>query len=432
MKKHIVLLVVLILFSNISLFAQDNSEKNEQSNFKLTFSERFRVVTWDNAITLSEASNVSQTFSRIRTSAMGQWFPNKQIEVGLKLTNEFRSYFFPTNKDFDLNEIFIDQLYAKYKNDFGTITLGRQNIILGEGFVVMDGHPLDGSRSIYFNAARFDWNIDETKGLTLFATYQPETDNILPVINDYDQALIEQPETGIGAYFTAKLDKVNLQTYYVYKKVDDTDAIAIKSNIHTAGARVSLPLSEQFTLTGEGAYQFGDCADFDRAAFGGYAYVNYSTGLKEAYLPKTISVGGIYLSGDDPSTQDVEAWDPVFSRWPKWSESYIYTQIIENGGKVAYWTNFASIYAKLKFDFTGQLNFGLDYHHMLAVEDAPAATFPGGTGSTRGDLLIAKLGFNINENLGGHILWEHFEPGDFYFDGADGYNWARIEFLLKI
>lgn len=422
--KKILTIIISIYIVSFTLFAQSET-------FKFGFVERFRLVSWDNAITLSEAANAGNSFSRIRTNVFGSWMPNDQWELTLKVTNEFRSYFTPP-KEFDINEFFIDQLYAKYKDSWGAITLGRQNIMLGEGFVVMDGHPLDGSRSIYFNALRADLKLSNNHNLTLFGSYQPETDDILPVINDFEQKLIEQPETGIGAYYFGKFDKLDLQGYYIFKSIKDTDTHPLESNIHTIGARVNTPVAEQLSFTGEAAYQLGDCGDFDRAALGGYVYLTYKTKGGKSYLPVDISLGGIYLSGDDSETEAVEAWDPLFSRWPKWSESYIYTLIVENKGKVAYWSNFASIFAKANFNVTENVKLGFDFHHMLAPQDAPVGGFPGGTGGTRGDLIIGKMSYTLNENVSGHLLWEHFEPGDYYFDGADGYNWARIEFMIKI
>jgi hypothetical protein len=38
----------------------------------------------------------------------------------------------------------------------------------------------------------------------------------------------------------------------------------------------------------------------------------------------------------------------------------------------------------------------------------------------------------LNPRLTGHLLWEHFEPGSFYFDDADAYNWVRVEFMLNV
>lgn len=432
MKNQLYLIPSLIFLFTLITFAQEQTKSDTLPQFKISFMERFRIETWDNAVTLSSAANGGTSYDRNRTNLMGQWFPTEHFEAALMLTNEYRYYFAPTNKNFNFNEIFFDQLYVKYTDGFGAITLGRQNIMLGEGFIVMDGSPLDGSRSAYFNAGRFDWSIDKVKKLTAFVSYVPTLDNVLPVINDQDQQLLEQPEYGAGLYFAGLFGNLNLQPYYIYKYIDKTDTHPLISNIHTLGARVISPVAEQFTVTGEGAYQFGNAGNNSRSAYGGYAYCDFDTKLNKSYAPDVCTVGGIYLSGDDPATKTVEGWDPVFSRWPKWSESYIYTLIKEYGGKVAYWSNFASIFGKLKFTLMSDLSLNIDYHHMFAPQKALAGSYPGGTGNTRGDLIIAKLIFKINDNISGHILWENFTPGNYYFDGANRYNWARVEFLFKI
>ena len=432
MKKNLtIFLSIYLLITSINI-GQDNLSASSVPNYKITFSERFRIETWDNAVTLSNNANGSTSYNRNRSVLTGQWFPNDQWEAGLSVTNEFRYYFAPTTKIFNLNELLFDQLYIKYTNSLGSISIGRQNLSFGEGFIVLEGTPLDGSRTTYFNAAVANWNIDKTKKLTAFITYTPQKDNILPLINDQNNQLIEQPEKGFGLYFTGQSGKLNLQTYFILKQIESTNALPVKSNINTVGSRIVFPFLDKFTFTGEGAYQFGDYGTVNRSAAGGYAYCDYSTNWNVPYLPGKISFGGIYLSGDDPKTKDIESWDPVFSRWPKWSESYIYTLVKENNGKIAYWSNFASIYAKLIFTFNDELNLNLDLHHMSAPEYAAAGSFPGGSGKTRGDLIIAKLNYKINDKLSGHLLWENFKPGNFYFNGANGYNWSRVELLYKI
>ena len=133
MKDQITLLFSFLFLFTMITIAQEVPKIDTPSEFKISFSERFRIETWDNAITLSKAANAGTTYDRNRTSLMGQWFPDEQFEAGLMLTNEYRYYFAPTNKIFNLNEIFFDQLYLKYKESFGSVTVGRQNIVLGEG-----------------------------------------------------------------------------------------------------------------------------------------------------------------------------------------------------------------------------------------------------------------------------------------------------------
>jgi len=110
-------------------------------------------------------------------------------------------------------------------------------------------------------------------------------------------------------------------------------------------------------------YQFGKFGDTDRTALGGYAYCDYKTEWP-VYLPASFTAGTYYLSGDDPDSDDWEGWEPLFGRWPKWSESYIYTLINENG--VAYWSNMLSLYAKVGFNFNRDVSINLCYQHLMA------------------------------------------------------------------
>ncbi|MDZ7725142.1 MAG: hypothetical protein U5R06_20580 [candidate division KSB1 bacterium] len=86
----------------------------------------------------------------------------------VRFTNEFRKYLIiPDGKegDFTLDEIFIDNLYVNWKSQGDiplSVTLGRQNLIYGEGFILLDGNPWDGSRSIYPDAIKVSFKLDNT------------------------------------------------------------------------------------------------------------------------------------------------------------------------------------------------------------------------------------------------------------------------------
>lgn len=434
MKRRILTTMVSVFFLlSANLLAYDSGQGNVHPNVKLSFTERLRLVSWDNTITLDDDIDGGRAFTRHRTCLAAQWFPASGVETALKLTNEFRYHVVPENTEFDINEVFVDQLYLKLdlSNTMGGIlTAGRQNIILGEGFVVMDSHPLDGSRSIYFNAIRYDWKFSDSRELTLFYSYQPETDEALPVINEFEQQLVEQPEHGMGAYFTAKFTETDLDVYFIRKRTESNEAFPIESDIFTIGGKVDFRLGHNLSLTYEAGYQFGDRGEATRSAAGGHTHIDYTTDWPY-YLPGTLIAGAIYLSGDDPATGDWEGWDPMFARWPKWSESYIYSQIKEDA--VAYWTNLASLWAGARFKFDESVKLNLDYHHLLAprIPDGFSA-FPGGNGRVRGELLIGRLMFQIDRRLSGHFLWEGFIPGNYYFDYADGYSWIRTELMFSI
>lgn len=407
------------------------AEEKKSSPLKFSFSHRFRFVTWDNAIHLDRDAGSGSTFSRHRTSLGVAFKPNDRWEASVKVTNEFRLYYKPTGRPFNINEFFIDNLFIRAK-PFRlplVITAGRQNIMLGEGFVVMDGHPLDGSRSIYFNAFRLDFQPGKNHNLTTFWTYQPERDAWLPIINKRDQPLIEQPEEGIGLYYSGKTGKVLLDVYAIRKTIHRTETQPIRSLFMTWGARLAFPLDTQFSMAGEAAYQAGSFGKFGRSAFGGYFHLDFTL-PEESPLPGILTLGGIFLSGDKPGTPAMEGWDPLFSRWPKWSEAYIYTLIPEYQGRVAYWSNLSSVYSTINIQPHRSAGLILTYHRLYAHKRNVSSSFFG-TGRTRGDLFITKLNLKFSKSLSGHILWERFIPGNFYRTGADRYHWFRIEILYR-
>jgi hypothetical protein len=400
----------------------------------LTVTERLRFVSWNNTVTLNEWSQAERAFTRHRTVIGSTWRPHRRIELGLALANEFRYYLVPQTIETDLNEVFVDQLYVAFDKIYDyplTLTVGRQNITLGEGFVMMDGGPLDGSRSIYFNAVRADWTFGRNRTLTLFAVSQKETDRLLPILNDQEQAMVEQPERAVGVYYSGLHDRTTLEAYYIYKQAD-SNAVLPLSHIHTIGARLILPLREPLDLTIECARQLGDRGERDREALGSYAYLTFRPPLAKnyPYLPSMLTAGVIYLSGGADGSNTWKDWDPVFSRWPKWSESYIYTQVQED--RVGYWTNLTSLYGKVNWNPDDRVAIQFAYHRLDALKQSGSGlAFPGGTGEVRGDLLIGKVTYEINPRLTGHIVGESFRPGNYYFRLADPYFWLRTELLFK-
>ena len=251
LRKRVLVLCCLmcVVLCSVSHAGADASE-TEGSRFKVSFSERFRFVSWDNAVDLDASQDSRNTFTRHRTGLMVAWTPLSRLELGVKLTNEFRYYFVPEGRDFTLHEVFFDNLYVDWVRPGDLplgLKLGRQNIMLGEGFVVMDGHPLDGSRSAYFNAVRMDVFLPQQNRLIVFYTYVPETDDLLPVLNDQDQPLLEQPEEGIGIYYSGQRANTGMEAYVIRKTIRRTEAHPVRSRINTLGGRMVYPLGRGFS-----------------------------------------------------------------------------------------------------------------------------------------------------------------------------------------
>ena len=185
-------MVLSFVWSMGLLSTQDNQALNKNPRLKISFWERIRQESSDNVASLNDSGTDSSAYLRLRTSVIGQWLPNEKWEVNLRLTNENRYYLAPKSdpklkKNYGVNEVFFDQLNVKWKNPGNlplTLTLGRQELMLGEGFLIFDGGPLDGSRSAYFNGLRLDYALKNKHTLIFFYVRQPKTDILLLCLND--------------------------------------------------------------------------------------------------------------------------------------------------------------------------------------------------------------------------------------------------------
>jgi hypothetical protein len=407
-----------------------SAQDKPSPRLKLILVERFRFESWDNAVNLDDAAADGFAYTRNRTTLGLSWNAAKNVEVLGKVTNEFRVYLAPKDRAFNWHEVFFDNLYVKWRVPGRvplTVTAGRQDLNFGEGFVIADGTPGDGSRSYYFNAVRVDADLSKDHRLTAFAHAQKTTDRFLPVINPRSQALAEQPEKAVALYYSGAFGKAKVDAYAVRKTTDANEAWPISTRTDTFGARAVAPLAKPLTVTAEAAFQTGRYGDAGRSAYGAIAHLDYDLRGTLPWL-KTAIIGGILLSGDDPATARMEGWDPIFSRWPKWSESYIYTFTRET--RQAYWSNLSSLYASLVFDF-GPRSDGFIAVQPMGAEKVLPGTFPGGAGRDRGTLIKARLNYKISKFLTGRFIWEHFDPGSFYFPGASSYNWIQFEMIFR-
>ena len=433
-RKVTIWLVFLVTFASLlPVRAAENAAAN--TKLKLFFWERIRQESWDNTMSLNDGGSDSSAYLRLRTSVGGQWRPDETWEVNLRLTNENRLYLAPKSdpklkKNYDFNEVFVDLLNVRWKNPGRlplTVTLGRQELMLGEGFLIFDGGPLDGSRSAYFNGLRLDYSLNDKNNLMFFYMRQPRTDTLLPVINDKEQAMVEQEEQGVGFYFSGRLKKTALDAY-LFRKDTFQNSLLPAGAVHVAGGRAVVPFTEKLSLTGEGALQLGTLGDNKRSGWGGYFHLDYKCGRRFP-RPAQLTLGGIYLSGDDPDTARHEGWDAAFSRWPKWSDSLIYLMARET--RVADWTNFISLYANLLFEPLEKVKLNLAWHRLSAPQKTPPTAMLSGLGLDRGDLFIMKITYELSKNLAGRFIWEKFRPGNFYFAGADSYNWVQFELFFR-
>lgn len=424
-------LVVVLLIAAMTMAGQS---KQVTDHWEVKFTERFRLTSWDNTISLQEELNESRTFTRHRSHLTVISTHSPIFTFGIGLGNEFRYHLVPTTIEFDFEEVFVNQLYVRVSDpEFlpVSLTLGRQDLVFGEGFVVLDGTPLDGSRSIYFNALRLDWSISAERTLTAFACYTDTLDKRLPIIHEQYRKLVEQPESGLGLYYSGKHRGNRYDLYVIHKRQRQTRSRR-DSEITTIGGRAELKLTDRYdlSLVVEGALQVGLYGTAQRRAYGGYQYLVYRPAWpQKPFVPKTLKIGAYHYSGDTEFSRRREDWDPMFARWPKWGDSYIYTLIRERG--VAWWSNLWSVFGSVTLRLTESAELKCEYYDLRAPEEAgPELGEFEGPGTFRGSLVIGRLNYSFDRHWSGHLLWEGFDPGSFYPGLADSYAWIRAELMF--
>ncbi|MFO7965288.1 MAG: alginate export family protein [Desulfobacterales bacterium] len=217
------------------------------------------------------------------------------------------------------NKIFLDNAYIDAKNVLGPISLriGRQNLIYGSGFVILDGQSQFASTSIYFDGVKA--TMDITDNISLDAFYMKDQENTRSNLTEDDINLM-------GLYLTATGCPVirGKQEFYVLNREDES----LDKDIWMFGIRVSDKFDFGLDYSAEVAVQRGDAwEDRDDDVPG------YTAGDQEALgykldlgytIPIDLSprVFGqyVFMSGDEADTDDWEGWDVFYGGWPQFGD----------------------------------------------------------------------------------------------------------------
>jgi len=400
------------------------------------FEQRVRNENWENSIDFDRQTDDRRTQVRYRSRAWFNLNPSKDFGISLALNQETNQIITP-DRPFNFDEIILETAYLDFKKlgvDGLSLRVGRQNLVKGEGFMILDGGPLDGSRSIYFNAAVIGYQKKGSK-FELIGILNPAKDRFLPQIHDRNRSLLEWDEQGVGAYYTDKnLPGTSIEAYYFLKKeLNDLRASTNPQfnpgrSFHTFGGRVDRKLPSNWSVTGEWAFERGhERTGVDVSGWGGYGYAKRAFGASGGHYLKA---GYWLMSGDDPATAGRnEGWDPLFSRWPKWSELYIYTFSSEKGP--SYWTNTDFLETELGLTSKPWLHHRLTYYHLSAFHPFGGKPTMYGSGETRGDMIQWRTDVKYRDLLTGHILYERLAPGNFYSKRDAGW-FLRFEVIFNV
>jgi len=433
------------------IFCQAKEQIREATPWlKLAADMRLREIFAPNLLFNKE----DRHFQRYRARLGATVTPIENLDFNVRAVFEPRHFCQPSRELQVRNQYFIDEwrdpeilfdrMNVTWNKAFGLplqVVVGRQDIILGNGWLVLDGTPLDGSRTIFFDAVRATYNFEaaKTKVDVAWICQHADSDYWLPPINDQDFHNHEQDEQGVIVYVTNTcVPKTQLDAFFIYKR-DEADLgtepgdiapghlapwqAGANSDIYTFGGRAVHDLTENINLRGEFAGQFGskaigDTSRQDLCAFGFNSRVTYK--FNDA-MKNEVHAGYEFLSGDKESTAGrTEQFDPLWGRWPQFSELYVYPVALEN--RPGETTNFHRVNIGWSCVPSEKLSLAADYHVLFAHHNSYAGRpYFDDESNCRGHLLVGKLGYKFAPHITGHFLAELFFPGSFY---DDDYNEA--------
>lgn len=412
--------------------------KNPVPWFKWGADMRVREEILENVLTLDQSSHVHENnWMRYRPRVWFTVTPIKDFELNVRAIWEPRTIFMniparnpggTTEHGWDPDYAVFDLLNFKWSKAFGlpmTITAGRQEIALGDKWLVFDGTPLDGSRSLYFDAIRATYDLSQikTKVDLMYLSQSAQVTDWFPHLSDTHKEVTEQREQGAILYLTNNsLAKTQLDGYFIYKHDEHQDPLnAVTSkyirtgddaDIYTFGVRQATDLTDHWKLRDEFAGQFGDKNGENICAF---ATLNRLAYFFNDKYNNQLRMDYEFVSGDDPHTKGTnEGFDMLWGRWPRWSELYIYTYAIES--RVADNSNLHRIAWGWSMSPMKNMELALDYHLLFADENTYGGVKPGfsESGKFRGQLLSWWIRYKFNDHLSSHVMAEVFGPGDYY------------------
>jgi len=343
-----------------------------------------------------------------------------------------------------LNEAVIDTFNVQWKN-IGklpvTVTVGRQPLIFGNGWLILDGTPYDQARTIFFDAVRTTIDLQKQMQTTIDVVYVNQystPDKWLPAFGHPDYPNAEQDERGVIVYVTNNSVKdLQIDTYFIYKHDDRVlsmaDGVApwqqgTDADIYAVGNRFAGRCGENWTYLAEYAYEWGNKNARDISALGFNTQVAYH--LKDKWN-SNVRMSYEYLSGDKPSTHGVdEQFDPLWGRWARWSELYANAIALEHRpGEMANMHRFGP-------GFTcnpgPNVQLDLDYHVLFAAtNNTRVLPYFTREGHFRGQALVANLRYQMTKHIAHQVRAELFFPGDYYADSNNevgGYFRYELEF----
>lgn len=430
-----------------------------ETSFRYGADERVRQEYFDHVPSKVDSPAYSRNgendYIRFRTRIWAEASVADTVILHTRLANEQRLWFYPDvsqspqRSSYEWpDEWIFDTLNVELRNLLsGSVDLcvGRQDLTYGNGRVIWEGTPGDGSRSLYFDAVKATIKTIPASQLDIFGIYNEPEDEL--AINPADRNLSGfgkakdgVTESGGGLYLKNNaVTNLPFEAYVLFKREAAWDQAA-KTNAageftpplkawQTAsadGKTISNPEFDLWTIgfrlmpvftpsvcgNLEAAVQAGRRGDQDAHGF----MFDASLTKKFVDTPSKPAVkAGVYgMSGDDPKTADDEGWNPVWARYPQFSELTVLTWDAEESS--ARWSNLLAPNLGLNFAPWDAVKTTMAVYYLSAFEadGNGGGKERGWLGSIRTDFTFAENKWLPKDKLTGHLLLEVLEPGNYY------------------
>ncbi len=396
-------------------------------------------------------------FYRQQTRLWADWHLTQNVELFTRVAHRWQD-FSSRSGDNRANkaswewpdEVVIDNLYLNFDKiadtgwslRFGRMDLTEKNDkgvigpMFGNGMVLFEGTPGDGSRTLYFDGLVATYKAEQDV-LRLFAFYNQYKDEFI-VINNRDRRLSVGDSSIVGAYWTHKFDKIfNTDLYLMGVDVHDEQYDNQNMQMATPGVRVfgsphdlvdySLEYAQQI-----GKYQAGVRAGDKVNAYGSMvdARVNLKTPTGTVLQPE-FQFEYTWFSGDDPGDGDsYGGWVSSFAGYPIWTEELMPNML---GGN---WTNLHQFRLAVPLQVVPKkVTVTPSYAYLLADHTSYAMAGGGGAngdGAVIGHLIGIVARYQITSWWSTSFIVSTLIPGD-YFDAGDAgtQEWIRLETRLS-
>jgi hypothetical protein len=348
------------------------------------------------------------------------------------------------------DEIYVDNLYLDLDKVFDSnlsFRIGRQNVILGNGMVLLEGTTYDQDRSMYFDGivATYENESDTLKLLALYNTYKDSKTSF--EIVDQERSTYRRLRRGdqwvLGPYWTHRfMPAINTDLYYLYVDVNDDypaaaepiernhDWLDENARLNIVGARAFGDPHELIGYSLEAAHEFGSRSTQNVDFSGNMADLRLIfRSPKGTVLSPQLTLQYLYLSGDDTgSAGEFEGWHPAFAEYAMWREELLANLFNAN------WTNMNQYRTTLDIVLLEGLTLRGSWAYLQAddgrVPVGAAGAGGAGAGDDIGHVISGFLDYALNANVSFAIEAAEFFPGNYF---ADGHNceWLRVQTMVR-